>query len=232
MTCALLHAAETGPPQDSPESRAETLQNLYRELTSLTFDFNQVTSTGGRQRTGRGNAVFYKGPAPPSAPAQNNAANRGVSIMRWNYTEPDRQVIINDGETLAIYTEKDKQLIKTPAGELESDITYAFFAGARDLLDDFEARTADRNLVYASDGGDMRTILLIPRRPHNQIKTVQLWFDETNIIHHLRIEDHFDATTELHFDNITLNSLPPYDRNQVDRIISLQVPAGTEIITQ
>jgi len=232
VTCALLHAAETDLPQDSPASRAETLQNIYRGLTSLTFDFSQVTSTGGRERTGRGNAVFYKGPAPPSVPAQNDPVNKGVSIMRWNYTDPDRQVIINDGETLSIYTEKDKQLIKTPAGELESDITYAFFAGARNLLDDFEARAADRSMVYATDEDDLRTILLIPRRPHNQIKTVQIWFDEKNIIHHLRIEDHFDATTELHFDNITLNTLPPYDRNQVERIISLQVPSGTEIITQ
>ena len=74
------------------------------------------------------------------AAAGDSSGQHRSSVMRWNYAEPDKQVIINDGETLFIYTEKDRQLIKTPAQEIESDITYAFFAGTRNLLDDFEAR--------------------------------------------------------------------------------------------
>lgn len=232
LTWAPLHGAETVSPAATPEARAETLQNLYRGLTSLTFDFSQVTSSGGRERTGRGNGVFYKAPAPPSGTGPGDRPSEGISIMRWNYTEPDRQVIINDGEYLSIYTESDRQLIKTPASELESDITFAIFAGARSLLDDFAARDAGSVTMHSPEDGDLQTVLLVPREPHNQIKTVQIWFDEKGIIRHLRIEDHFAATTDLHFDNIELNGLPPNDREQADLIISLQVPPDTEIITQ
>jgi outer membrane lipoprotein carrier protein len=233
LTWAPLHGAETVSSAATPEARAETLQNLYRGLTSLTFDFSQVTSSGGRERTGSGNGVFYKAPAPRSGTGSSERLTKEISIMRWNYTEPDRQIIINDGENLSIYTEKDRQLIKTPASELESDITFAIFAGTRALLDDFEARDADSSTtMHSSVDSYLRTVLLVPREPHNQIKTVQVWFDEKGIIHHLRIEDHFAATTDLHFDNIELNGLPPYDREQADLIISLQVPPDTEIITQ
>lgn len=222
---SVLDAAETALPQESPQVMAENLQDFYRGLTSLTLDFSQVTTTAGRERRGSGTAVFYKGPA------QDGGSDATVSIMRWNYTEPDRQVIINDGTTLSIYTEKDRQMIRTSAEELESDITYAFFAGTRTILDDFTVLDADGRMIFPSAGG-LRAILLIPRQPHNQLKSVQLWFDEANIIHHLRIEDHFDATTELHFSNIAINSLPPRDREEMNRIISLQVPPDTEIITR
>jgi len=231
LICAPLRAAAASSAGSSPEARAAALQDFYRGLTSLTFDFSQMTFSGGRERTGKGNAVFYKGPAPAAKTGQDHGRGKWIGIMRWNYTEPDNQVIINDGETLSIYTAKDKQLIRTPAGELESDITYAFFAGARALLDDFEAGEASGDPLHPA-AGDLRTLLLVPRQPHNQIKTIQVWFDAASIIRHFRIEDHFGATTDLRFDNIEYNSLPPYDPKQVEMIISLQVPPDTEIITQ
>ncbi|HBI15390.1 MAG TPA: hypothetical protein DDY20_07740 [Desulfobulbaceae bacterium] len=229
LLCQPLSAKEALEPE--AEAQARSLQHLYAGLTSLTFDFQQITRTGGRERTGQGSAVFYK----PGAAATPEAKPAGQilprSVMRWNYSEPDRQVIINDGEILSIYTEKDKQLIKTPAKELESDITYAFFAGSRNLLDDFEAQ-APAAEVISSRIGALQTILLIPRTPHNQIRSVQIWFDERGIIQRLLLTDHFDAETELHFSRIVLNSLPPNDRQQMEGIISFQPPAGTEIITR
>ncbi|MFZ5798288.1 MAG: LolA family protein [Thermodesulfobacteriota bacterium] len=227
---ALLVPCRPLPAQESPETEAlaRRLQHVYAGLTSLTFDFQQVTRTGGRERSGQGNAVFYK---PLTTAGKPEAGERSRSVMRWNYTEPDRQVIINDGRTLSIYTEKDQQLIRTPAKELESDITYAFFAGTRNLLDDFEAQ-APAEEVLASRVGAPRTLLLVPRTPHNQIKSVQIWLDERDIIQRLLLTDHFDAETELLFSRIMLNSLPPDDPRQIEEIISFQPPAGTEVITR
>lgn len=229
LLCQPLLAAETLEPE--AEAQARTLQHLYAGLTSLTFDFQQITRTGGRERTGQGNAVFYKPVAATTAAAKTADRDLPRSVMRWNYAEPDRQVIINDGQTLSIYTEKDKQLIKTPAKELESDITYAFFAGNRNLLDDFEAQSPAEE-VLSSRVGALQTLLLVPRTPHNQIRSVQIWFDERGVIQRLLLTDHFDAETDLHFSGIVLNSLPPHDRQQLESIISFQPPAGTEVISR
>ena len=229
LLCQPLQAAETMEP--AAEVQARTLQHLYAGLTSLTFDFQQITRTGSRERTGQGNAVFYK-PVAATTPAAK-IADRDLprSVMRWNYAEPDRQIIINDGQTLSIYTEKDKQLIKTPAKELESDITYAFFAGNRNLLDDFEAQ-APAEEVLSSRVGTLQTLLLVPRTPHNQIRSVQIWFDEKGVIQRLLLTDHFDAETELRFSRIVLNSLPPRDQQQLESIVSFQPPPGTGVITR
>ena len=151
--------------------------------------------------------------------------------MRWNYTEPDQQVIINDGTTLSIYTDKDKQLIKTSAKELETDITYAFFAGTRNLLEDFDVQPVDETFIFSTEE-DLQEIKLVPRQPHNQIKSVYIWADNRNIIHHMLIEDHFDSITELHFTDIELNPLQPGDEKAINNIINFTPPPGTEIITQ
>ena len=229
LPCQTLPAKESLEPE--AEAQARALQHLYASLTSLTFDFAQITRTGSRERTGQGHAVFYK-PVAAASP-QEKTAGRDLprSVMRWNYAEPDHQVIINDGKTLLIYTEKDKQLIKTPAKELESDITYAFFSGTRNLLDDFEAQ-APAEEVLSSRVGALQTLLLVPRTPHNQIRSVQIWFDERGVIQRLLLTDHFDAETELRFSRIVLNSLPPGDRQQLESIISFQPPPGTEVITR
>lgn len=226
----LLLAAPSLRAEESPEAQARKLQHLYAGLTSLTFDFQQATRTGGRERTGQGSAVFYK-PQPAAVDGKREQRDLPRSVMRWNYAEPDRQVIINDGKTLSIYTEKDKQLIKTPAKELEADITYAFFAGTRNLLDDFNAEPPAEE-VLSSRVGALRSLALLPRTPHNQIKSVQIWFDEQGVIQRLLLTDHFDAETELRFSNIILNSLPPGDRQELTRIITFQPPPDTEIISR
>jgi outer membrane lipoprotein carrier protein len=214
----------------SPESQALALQNKYKALTSLTFAFDQVTRTGTRERRGHGEAVFYRYQHPSETTQKNNSPVQ-QSVMRWNYTEPDPQIIVSDGQTLSIYTEKNHQLIRTPARELESDITYAFFAGTRNLMDDFTAESTDLPYLFSSDK-ELQTLLLVPRQPHNQIRDVHVWFDSTGLIHHLMITDHFDSVTELSFDNIKADSLPPGDRKTLDEIITFPSPPGTEIISR
>ena len=232
LFAALLLSTLTAAAADvrSPEAQALALQEKYSSLNSLTFTFDQVTRTGTRERLGRGDAIFYRF-QPPVEAGQESSAPAIQSVMRWNYTEPDPQIIVSNGQTLSIYTEKDHQLIRTPAKELESDITYAFFAGTRNLLDDFVAKSADTTIVFSSDK-ELQTLLLVPRKPHNQIRDVQVWFDSESLIRHLVITDHFDSVTELNFDKISANHLPAGDRKTLDEIISFPIPPGTEIISR
>ena len=214
---------------DSPDQQALALQNTYSGMTSLTFTFDQITRTGSRQRVGRGEAVFYRYQEPREEGEESIPATQ--SVMRWHYTEPDTQLIISDGETLSIYTEKDKQLIRTPAKELESDITYAFFAGTRNLLDDFTVQSGNADYLFSS-GEELEVLLLVTRQPHNQIRDVQVWFDAELLIHHLVIRDHFDSVTELNFSSLQVDSLAPGDRQELDRITTFPIPPGTEIISR
>lgn len=224
MTFLLMTALiPTNSSAQSPDLQQQllSLQKTYRHLTSLRFDFAQLTRTGLRSRTGSGNAVFVR-----SADAEK------PGIMRWNYTAPDPQIIVNDGDKLSIYTEKDHQLIVTSAAELNADITYAFFAGTRNLSDDFLPEAPDKRYGFALPGTPLEAIRLIPRKPHPQIKGVQLWFDQKYLIHRIIIEDHFDSVTELTFTNIQIDTINPGDQKQIDAIRNLNLPPDTEIVTQ
>ena len=203
------------------------LQKKYQQLRSLEFDFSQSTRTNGRIKQGSGSAIFYRPAAQPG-----NSASRGNGIMRWNYVEPTVQTIINDGKELSIYTPQDKQLIVSPAQDMESDITYAIFTGTKSLLDEFEIAPPDQLFTLTPAPAGYDAILLTPRQPHPQVKRIQLWLGKDLVIHRLLMEDHFGALTELTFNRVHFNSLPVGDAQQLQSLLNLNLAPGTEIIRQ
>lgn len=220
-TCTMSFSPATGWAENSEKQQLIEIQKVYRELSSLRFDFSQLTRTGLRNRPGKGNAVFIR-MADPEKPG----------IMRWNYTQPDQQVILNDGNNLSIYTRKDQQLLITPAAEFNNDITYAIFTGTSNLSDDFQAAPPNNRYGFSLTDTPLKAIKLTPRKPHAQIKTVQLWFDDSNIIHQILLEDHFDSITELTFTNIQINTIKEQDNKVIEAILDLDLAPNTEIITQ
>lgn len=201
--------------------QVESIQQVYRSMTSFSFDFHQITRSGGRDRRGAGSGVFYR------------PASGSPGIMRWNYTAPDNQIILNDGKKLSVYTQKDRQLLVSSAAELESDITYSFFAGNRNLTDDFNVQPADSRFVSReSSAGLQMAVQLVPKRPHGQIKAVHCWFDSSFMIRKLIMEDHFDTLTELAFSNIKFNALPAGSAKTVEELVRLDLPQGTEVVQQ
>ncbi|MGX9727786.1 MAG: LolA family protein [Candidatus Electronema sp. VV] len=200
--------------------QVEKIQQLYRSQTSFSFDFRQITRSGRRDRHGAGSSVFYR----PS--------HGSPGIMRWNYTEPDKQIILNDGKQLSVYTEKDKQVLISSAAELESDITASLFAGSRNLTDDFNVQSAQSRFVSGVAGQDVQVAQLVPKKPHGQIKTVHVWFDSKSMIRKLVMEDHFDTLTELVFNNIKFNELPAGSAKVAEELVRLDLPPGTEVVKQ
>lgn len=218
LICTAVSApAETVQQLDH---NVQQIQKKYRSLVSLSFTFQQRTRSGGRDRTGAGDAVFYR-------PGKEKSG-----IMRWNYTEPDSQTILKNGDKLSIYSQRDNQLIITSAKELETDITYAFFAGTRQLLDNFSVQQPDKRFEFHLQDTKLTTIMLIPKVPHQQIKSLQIWFDNSFLLHHLIMEDHFGSITELTFTNISLNLLPADSPEAIRNLTWLNLPENTEIISQ
>ena len=204
------------------EQQLELLQKIqkkYRDLTSLRFNFSQTVQSNGRRRFGEGNSIFYR--SVPGRPG----------IMRWNYTKPDPQIILNDGKNLSIYTQIDKQLLVTPSGDLQTDITYSFFAGSHTLLDDFTIFPASKRFVGISEKA-LLAVQLIPKQAHGQVKTIHLWFDNQYSIRKLVMEDHFDTVTELLFTEVKFDTLPADSVETANNLVQLNLPPETEIIRQ
>jgi len=212
----------------SPDQLASALQNNYSKITSFAFNFTQIVRTAGREQQAGGDGVFYR----PGLQSPRKGVKDPLTVMRWNYYYPELQIIVNDGTTLSIYSEKDKQMIITPNSELESDITYALLSGSKSILDDFNVSPTTNRFQYSNPKIKTSTVQLVPIKPHPQIKSVYIWFDKSFIIHQLIIEDHFDSITELIFTNFKINSISPGSKTELEKIIHFPVPAETEIINQ
>lgn len=226
LTASFSYTLSFAASLSGPEERIMRLQKKYQQLRSLEFDFSQTTMSSGRIKQGAGNAIFLR----PTATGNSNTTPQG--IMRWNYTSPTAQTIVNDGKTLSIYTPQDKQMIVSPAQDMESDITYAIFTGSRNLHDEFKVDSGDALFIINEPPAGLGSALLTPRQPHPQIKRLQLWFTNELALHRLLMEDHFGAMTELTFSGIRFNSLRPGDQQQMQTLLKIDIAPGTEIIRQ
>ncbi|MDU9047918.1 MAG: outer membrane lipoprotein carrier protein LolA [Candidatus Electrothrix sp. Rat3] len=225
LICFLFFALSlqnrTAEAAEVPGEQLEKIQQFYRNLTSLSFDFKQITNSNGRTREGAGNSIFYR----PSSTSSG--------IMRWDYNKPGKQIILNDGKELSIYTKKDKQLLIMSAKKLQSDITYSFFIGKSDLKEDFDLLPAAPRFTGGTNAQSDIAIQLIPKQPHGQIKSLHFWFDkDAKKIRRLLMEDHFETTTDLIFNNIEFNALPADSSQATADLIRLNLPSDTEIIRQ
>lgn len=203
-----MPASPVGAGDLSLQEKAVKLQATYDSTASFAADFRQSTSMklSRRERQGQGSLLIKK-----------------PGLMRWDYQEPDRQVIISDGEVISMYFAGAEQMIIMPAQEyLQSDVTYAFFAGTGNVLRDFDLGPAEADYCC----GPPPDLRLTPKIPHPQVDYLYLWLNEKFLISRMQIGDHYGSVTDLTFSNIRLNLPVAADR------FKFTPPVGTEIVRQ
>lgn len=211
--------ATTDTPVETPVDIAKRLQDNYDRMQSLTFQFYQDTrgETVGRARKGSGKAAFIKD---------------GVkSRMRWDYTNPTRQILLSDGKRFSMYFAELNQMIVSPAETLENDLTYSFFSGKGNLLRDFHIQPADSDFNTES-GSDFNVLKLIPITPHAQVQDIHIWVTKDSLIRRIKIRDHFGTITVLNLSSILVDGLRDKSAMEMDALFSFTPPEGTEIIEQ
>ena len=209
---------------DKPAETIALVQQTYDQLQSLSFSFSQSSQGpfSTQDRLGRGQAIFLR-----------SAEASGQARMRWDYEEPDHQVLISDGETLRMYFARLQQQIITPTTALEQDLTYSFFSGRTRLDESFEILAADQALP--ADGqnlSNLATIRLLPKKEQSQIREIQLIIGADFLIRGIEIVDHFDTRTILTLSDIQPNSLKNLAPAERDQLFFFNPPPDTEIIRQ
>ncbi len=194
-------------PLDTPQELAVKLQARYEETRSMAADFQQVASVpmSNRKRLGAGKVVILK-----------------PGRIRWDYTSPDRQVLISNGKKVFMYFAASSQMIVQPVSEyINSDVTYSFFVGTGNIVRDFEVLPPERPAE-----GDLQVIKLVPKVAHPQVDSLHLWIDREYLLRRLEIVDHFGSVTELTFADIRRNEAV------AEELFTFTPPAGTEVIEQ
>lgn len=213
------HHAEAGQVE-YPEDIAARLQARYDSMQSLNFNFFQDIQgeMTGRPRQGSGRAIFLK--------------NMDKARMRWDYVSPDQQVLISDGVVFSMYFSNLKQLIISPAEQLDADLTYSFFTGKGVLKRDFHIRPANED-EQSTNEDEFKIIKIIPKTPHSQVQDIHLYVTNTSLIRRIKIRDHFGTITVLNLsdievDQVTIGKSP----QELDALFTFVPPPGTEVIRQ
>ena len=199
-----------------PSDIVQKIQVTYERAKTLSADFKQSTAMqlSSRVKQGSGSMVFLK-----------------PGHMRWDYSAPDQQVLISDGETISMYFAQSKQMIVTAAKEfLQSDVTYSFFSGTGDIIKDFDIQDPD---LPNKDTENSYLIKLSPMKAHPHVAYMHAWIAKhTFLINRLQIVDHFNTVTDLFFSNIHID-FSTYNGQKIDDdLFFFTPPAGTEIIEQ
>ncbi len=216
----LLPIAGTADTTNCSQQLKE-LKKATEQIHSITFNFEQETSSGNRVRQGEGKGVFIRNIPPDN-----------TNIMRWDYLKPEVQTIINDGKKLSIYNQNEQQLLISSAEEVNQDITYALLMGNKDITKEFICSEISNRFSFSLPGTKLVSLKITPAEPHPQIASVQLWLDENHIIHYIVMEDHFGSVTKLTLHDIEVNSISANDSEKIAQIVKIDTPAGVEVIQQ
>ncbi|MFH1020259.1 MAG: outer membrane lipoprotein carrier protein LolA, partial [Pseudomonadota bacterium] len=205
LTCLAIFPGSGRCAALTPLELAQKLQARYEETKTMTADFKQSTSVpmSTRKRLGAGKVVISK-----------------PGRIRWDYLTPDRQVLISDGKKVSMYLAGSAQMVVQPVSQyINSDVTYAFFAGTGNIARDFKVLPPERQ-----GDASLKAVKLVPKIAHPQVDYLHVWIDDNFMVRRLEIVDHFGSITDLAFSNIRRNEpVPP-------ETFVFTPPLGTEII--
>ena len=218
---AVKNAEKAGGDRELTALLAQ-VEATYGRMRSLECAFRQKSRSGGRLREGAGTAVFFR-------PAGTDLSG---SVIRWEYSAPEAQTVINDGREVRIYTPAAKQVLVSSGEALDADLAYALFTGRRRISETFRVDAADPRLHLDPEPKGMRAMLLTPKEPQSQLQRAQIWVNPEGRIERIVMEDYFEAVTELTFSDLRFDAIKADDKARVEALRALKTPSGVEVIRQ
>jgi outer membrane lipoprotein carrier protein len=163
------------------------LQKKYETTTDITSNFEQETFASGSSEGLKAEGKVYF-----NRPHQ----------MRWEYSQPEPQLIVTSGKEVYVYEEEANQVMVVPRDQLLStEISKAFFFGKGDLKRYF---IVEHPVEGQPDAKWM--LKLIPRNPVPQVYTIWIVVDsDTHLVKEMWLEDQLGGRTHLVFSNVKVN---------------------------
>jgi outer membrane lipoprotein carrier protein len=187
----------------------DKVQDRYEKTKNFQSDFTQtaVLKTVRQKQISKGR-VFIKKPG----------------MMRWEYKEPEEQLIVSDSKTIYLYAPRDKQvMMNSVSGDSDSHSPNTFLAGSGKLRDtfniEFESGMANSDSQYL--------LKLIPKKPQPSMAKLIIGVNKDDFKIEMSIMyDIYGNQTIVNFLNIETNKEIPED------IFHFEIPQGVRVVTQ
>ncbi len=140
--------------------------------------------------------------------------------MRWEYSMPDTQIIITDGESMWIYRPNDKQVMVGPAPEF-----FGRGKGAGFLTDIRQIRKSFKVQLQASQSKEHYRLRLTPLKPMPELSEVILSVNKADY----RIDQVVTFNTYGDETRIVLSEYQ-FDVDPDNALFDFKIPEGVEVV--
>jgi outer membrane lipoprotein carrier protein len=208
LVAATPAQSEAMAPAGAPVSKdlkqvLDRLQRHYRDTNSFTAKFNEEIATVGAPKRQRQGTVSFRKPGR----------------MRWEFSDPEKQTIVSDGETLYSYDPDLNQVLETPLKHaLKSSSATSFLLGIGNINRDFKAAFANPptptglvDLILDAKTGGYKIEIGLDPATYNLIT--------------LTLTDQLGDVTKIAFSDVRDNIELP------DSNFAFNVPAGADVVT-
>jgi outer membrane lipoprotein carrier protein len=125
--------------------------------------------------------------------------------LRWEYTEPTRQVIVSDGKTIWLYTPQLNQVNTGAAPEALAGPAGSFLSGLGKLREHFHVRLL--NPAQPKDAEGNVVLDLSPKQPLPTLTRLILALDPNGWqVRKAVVYDQFENTVTMKFSKLAINS--------------------------
>lgn len=194
--CAHMTAAAS-----DPAAGRQKVEGFLQGLESLQAQFEQTLTDRNGQTVER---------------ASGTLAIRRPNRFRWDYREPNEQVIVADGSRIWLYDADLEQVTVRKLDDTLSATPAMLLSGQGNLQDNF-------NVTQTSQSGGVYWVRMEPKRDDTDFKWVRLGFDGATL-KFMELADKLGQTTHLEFDRLERN--PVLDPSR----FTFNVPPGADVI--
>jgi outer membrane lipoprotein carrier protein len=197
--CALGSASAQAA--DGPNAGQQRVERFLESLEGFRANFRQVLS----DRAGR---VIDE--------SSGTLAIRRPNRFRWEYREPNEQLIVADGSRIWLYDSDLEQVTVRKLDDTLSATPAMLLSGAGKLADNF-------TVTQSSNEAGLQWIRMQPKRNDTDFKSVRLGF-EGESLKFMQLADKLGQTTLLELSQFERN--PPLDPAS----FTFKVPPGADVI--
>jgi outer membrane lipoprotein carrier protein len=186
----------------------EQVQERYLEMQSFQGTFQQTTIIESEARR---------------ASASGMIAYQRPGKMRWEYQEPDPQLLVTDGNTLWLYDHLLENVTIQELAVVTDGTALAFLLGAGELTDEFTQRRMQKSLLDPDKS--WKVLELVPNREKSAIEFLQLGVDsESGDLEALLFKDNSGSVRIIEFEALS------YNVEFSEGFFSFEIPPGMEVI--
>jgi outer membrane lipoprotein carrier protein len=194
----------TDPPAKDVVAKIQKFYDATKDLHAK-FEQSLESGIGGKPKVASGE-VWIKKPGK----------------MRWDYSKPEKKLMVSDGTTLWVYEAEDEQAFKQSMRSSTLPAQVSFLVGEGKLSDEFDA-----SVVHPAGigGAGEQVVKMVPKAATTAYRYLLFVVDaKTGQVKQTVIYDQQGGTNKLTFSAVEQN------RGVADDKFKFTPPAGTKIL--